>query len=92
MNAKAAETLSLPNINTFVGEELGVSDWETLDQQRIDNREWRGHECALKVNASLLGLAHGAMVVADAERRLFVEREAHSEVEAQHAARLDRAQ
>lgn len=28
--------LTLENIGTFVGEEVGVSDWERIDQRRID--------------------------------------------------------
>ena len=32
----ALEGISLTNLEGFVGRELGVSGWETLDQQRID--------------------------------------------------------
>jgi hypothetical protein len=32
----APENLTLANIHSFAGCELGVSEWQTLDQQRID--------------------------------------------------------
>ena len=42
-----ASGLSLANLATFVGKELGVSDWLTIDQRRIDgfaentgDRQW----------------------------------------------------
>ncbi len=31
-----SETLSLANIGQFVGRELGVTSWMTMDQERID--------------------------------------------------------
>ena len=46
MNSTASG-LSLANLATFVGKELGVSDWLTIDQRRIDgfaentgDRQW----------------------------------------------------
>jgi acyl dehydratase len=47
MTSTPAERLTLANIRDFVGKEIGVSDWETIDQQRIDrfaectgDRQW----------------------------------------------------
>jgi acyl dehydratase len=86
MTSTHAETLTLANIRDFVGKELGVSDWETIDQQRIDrfaectgDRQWIHVDVERARQESPFGsaIAHGYLVlslVAPTQLDVFINR------------------
>jgi acyl dehydratase len=68
-----AETLSLGNIQAFVGREIGASGWMTLDQGRIDefahctdDRQWIHVDVERARRESPVGttIAHGYLTLA----------------------------
>jgi len=76
----SAETLSLGNIQAFVGRELGASAWMTLDQQRIDefahctgDRQWIHVDVERARRESPLGttIAHGYLTLAMVAQSTF---------------------
>jgi acyl dehydratase len=69
----STERFSLSNIGAFVGRELGVSQWTTLDQRRIDefadctgDRQWIHVDVERARRESPLGttIAHGYLTLA----------------------------
>jgi len=69
----AAEKFSLANSKAFVGQELGVSGWITINQQRIDqfakctaDHQWIHVDVERAKRDSLLGttIAHGYLTLA----------------------------
>ena len=69
----ASQEFSLPNAEAFVGRELGVSAWVTMDQQRIDqfaecteDHQWIHTDVERAKRDSPLGttIAHGYLTLA----------------------------
>ena len=69
----STERFNLSNIDAFVGRELGVSQWTTLDQRRIDefadctgDRQWIHVDVERARRESPLGttIAHGYLTLA----------------------------
>ena len=69
----ASQEFSLPNAEAFVGRELGVSAWVTMDQQRIDqfaecteDHQWIHNDVERAKRDSPLGttIAHGYLTLA----------------------------
>ena len=69
----SVQSLSLANIEAFVGRELGASQWMTLDQRRIDafaectdDRQWIHVDVERARRESPLGttIAHGYLTLA----------------------------
>jgi len=69
----ASQEFSLPNAKAFVGRELGVSAWVTMDQQRIDrfaecteDHQWIHTDVERAKRDSPLGttIAHGYLTLA----------------------------
>jgi acyl dehydratase len=67
------DTLSLATLDRLVGQELGISQWVRLDQQRIDefadctgDRQWIHVDQERAARASLFGctIAHGYLTLA----------------------------
>jgi acyl dehydratase len=74
------ERFNLSNIDAFVGRELGVSQWTTLDQQRIDefahctgDRQWIHVDVERARRESPLGttIAHGYLTLAMVAQSTF---------------------
>jgi acyl dehydratase len=68
-----AQKFSLANVETFIGRELGVSDWVTINQERIDqfaecteDRQWIHVDVERAKHDSPLGttIAHGYLTLA----------------------------
>ena len=68
-----AQNFSLANVETFIGRELGVSDWVTINQERIDqfaecteDRQWIHVDVERAKHDSPLGttIAHGYLTLA----------------------------
>jgi acyl dehydratase len=68
-----AQKFSLANVETFIGRELGVSDWVTINQERIDqfaecteDRQWIHVDVERAKDDSPLGttIAHGYLTLA----------------------------
>jgi acyl dehydratase len=86
MTSTQGERLTLANIRDFVGKELGVSDWETIDQQRIDrfaectgDRQWIHVDVERARQESPFGstIAHGYLLlslVAPTSLEVFISR------------------
>ncbi|MBV8592226.1 MAG: MaoC family dehydratase [Acetobacteraceae bacterium] len=71
--AMTAQKFSLANVETFIGRELGVSDWVTINQERIDqfaecteDRQWIHVDVERAKHESPLGttIAHGYLTLA----------------------------
>jgi acyl dehydratase len=69
----ATQEFSLANVEAFVGRELGVSDWVTINQKRIDqfaecteDRQWIHIDVERAKHDSPLGttIAHGYLTLA----------------------------
>ena len=68
-----AQKFSLANVEAFIGRELGVSDWVTINQERIDqfaecteDRQWIHVDVERAKHDSPLGttIAHGYLTLA----------------------------